>query len=78
MATHKASGLMEKLCKYCKERPATTDTLAWYTVLTLLLLGSGDMSSRCCEDCAGGRNLLALLFLAAAAVFLFVVAVILW
>lgn len=69
---------MNKLCKYCNERPAVAGAIPWYTVLLLLVLGSGEVSSNSCEDCAGGRNLLTLLFLAAAAVVIFIVLVILW
>ena len=78
MATHKASVLMKKLCSYCKERPAVPGVLPWYTILLFFVFPGGGVSSNICADCAGGRNLLALLFLAAAAVVAFVLAVILW
>ena len=77
-ATQKASVLMKKLCSYCKERPAVPGILPLYTILLFFVFPVGGVSSNICADCAGGRNLLAFLVLAAAAVFVFVVAVILW
>ena len=77
-ATHKASVFMKKLCSYCKERPAEAGVLPWYTILLFFVFPGGGVSSNICADCAGGRNLQALLFLAAAAVVVFVVTVIIW
>lgn len=75
---HKAQNVMNRICKYCKERPAVTGILSWYTVALLFILGGGEVSSTCCEDCAGGRNFLALLFSAVAAIAIFVLVVIIW
>ncbi len=69
---------MKKLCRYCEERPAVPGILPWYTILLFFVFPGGGVSSNICADCAGGRNLLALLVLAAAVVVGFVVAVILW
>lgn len=53
---------MSRLCRLCKERPSVPGALRWYAaVLSLLNFGLGSLDWLC-DDCAGGRNWLALIF----------------
>jgi hypothetical protein len=69
---------MSELCNPCNERPAVTDRLGWHAAALYFLLGNIGRPGPYCEDCAGGRNFLALLFLIGVALVAFVLAVIFW
>ncbi len=69
---------MSKLCSQCNEHLATTSAPAWYGIILLWFLGDLGMSDRFCDDCAGGRNFIAILFAICIAIMAFVVVVIFW
>jgi hypothetical protein len=67
---------MNKRCRQCNERAAVTGSLRWYTSVILLLFDNACMSDDYCEDCAGGRNFMAVIFVVVLALVVFVIAVI--
>lgn len=69
---------MSKPCSQCNERIATIGAPAWYGIILLFLLGDLGMSGRYCDDCASGRNFIAILFATCIALVAFVFVVIFW
>ena len=68
---------MSELCRHCNENPATGN-LRWYAATLYFVLGSLGTSGPYCEDCAGGRSFVALLFIVIALLVAFVLGVIFW
>ena len=69
---------MSKLCSQCNERVATTSPPAWPTLVLLFFLGDLGIAGRYCDDCAGGRNFIAILFALCIAIVAFVLVVTFW